>query len=184
MTKALEEKFASLYRWYWKWHFLALKVGFGVPSKLSLLSSTVSALYSKTSVWTEPLLSTPEDKPICLSPNPEGAKAFVSADWNIMQHRKWKGGRWCISCHRLCVWVCVEVERGGGNSAGLDAPPQMFICSDSKVCSLCVPIYHTALIVRMWPDPAERTQSPLRHICMSKLRDSVNIQTQSISLDQ
>lgn len=50
----------------------------------------------------------------------------------------------------------------------------MFICSDSRVCSLHVAIYHTELIVWLQPDPTERTQSLPRQICMSKQYSSMN----------
>ncbi len=80
----------------------------------------------------------------------------------------------CVSLH-LCLSSVFMCKRKA--SAGLEAPPQMFICSDSKVCSPCVPIYHTELIVWLRPDPTERTQSPPRQICMSKQYSSMNSQT-------
>lgn len=75
----------------------------------------------------------------------------------------------------ICVIKCVYVYKKA--SAGLEAPPQMFICSDSKVCSPCVPIYHTELTVWLRPHPTETTQSAPRRIYMSKQYNSVNSQT-------
>lgn len=66
----------------------------------------------KTFVWTELLLSSLKDNSICLSQNPEGAKAFVSADRNNAQERIvtfWTtesvGGG--ILCVNVCVSGCV-----------------------------------------------------------------------------